>query len=339
MEFEELGMIVNFGARMELWQPNMQYFQDVARPISSPLVNTESKIRFSPRFGISYPISDKAAFHLAYGHFYQYVRYMELMSGINDRGFYGGRPNLGDPGPGISNANANPEKTITYETGVQIQLSQNWTLNLTAYYREMSDLIGVRFIQAVPENYFYLDNVDFGNAKGVEAILEKRMAENWSLVLNYTWSLAEISTSSPLTAQQQTQDVPFQTFRADWDIPHSFGALATYQAPSNITVSFRGVARSGRPYTVLAEALNTERMTWDIQSDLRIAKKFKFDAVSPVVYLQVFNLLDRRNIRRVYELTGKWDDDGESATPRLVDAVPTRISDGRSLRLGVRMEF
>ncbi len=339
MEFDELGMIMNVGVRMELWNPNMQYLQDISRPISSPLIDVTPKLRFSPRFGISYPISDRAAFHLAYGHFYQYVRYMELMSGINDRGFYGGRPNLGDPGPGISNANANPEKTITYETGVQLQLAPNWTLNVTAYYRDMSDMIGIRFVNAVPENYFYLDNVDFGNAKGVEVMLEKRMSDNWAMTLNYTWALAEISTSSPLTAQQQTQDVPFQTFRADWDIPHSFGSLLTYKAPKDFTLSFRGILRSGRPYTVLAEALNSERMSWDIQTDLRIAKKFKFDVVSPVVYLQVFNVLDRRNVRRVYALTGRWDDDGEEATSSLVDANPNRISDGRSIRLGVRMEF
>jgi outer membrane receptor protein involved in Fe transport len=314
----------------------MEFMELPDLPFTTEMLSTEAKIRFSPRFGISYPVSDRAAFHLAYGHFYQLPRYMELISGLNDRGFYEGRPNLNDPGPGISNPNARPEKTVSYETGVQLQLAFNTTMNVTAFYREMSDLMGVRWMSG-GGGYVYLDNVDFGNSKGIEIVLNKRFSDLWSARINYTWSTANISTSSPLTAAQKNRFISYRTFLADWDRPHDLSANFVFSNPSSWAISLITYARSGRPYSTLAEKLNTERMPWEITSDLRISKYFNFLDMQETFYLKVSNLLDRRNIRNVYSETGKWDVNiGE---PRHLSAVPTRISDGRSARVGFKINF
>jgi hypothetical protein len=336
MEFEDIGMIMNLGVRLEYWNPEMEFMELPDLPFTTEMLSTEAKIRFSPRFGISYPVSDRAAFHLAYGHFYQLPRYMELISGLNDRGFYQGRPNLNDPGPGISNPNARPEKTVSYETGVQLQLAFNTTMNVTAFYREMSDLMGVRWMSG-GGGFVYLDNVDFGNSKGIEIVLNKRFSDLWSARINYTWSTANISTSSPLTAAQKNRFISYRTFLADWDRPHDLSANFVFSNPSSWAISLITYARSGRPYSTLAEKLNTERMPWEITSDLRISKYFNFLGMQETFYLKVSNLLDRRNIRSVYSETGKWDVNiGE---PRHLSAVPTRISDGRSARVGFKLNF
>ena len=178
MEFEKLGMIVNLGFRAELWNPEMEYMEEPEEPFSTEMLRTDKKFRLSPRFGVSYPISESAAFHFAYGHFYQLPRYMELISGLNDRGISAGRPNLNDPGPGISNPNADPEKTVSYETGVQLEVASDVVMNVTAFYREMSDLMGVRWISG-GGGYIFLDNVDFGYSKGIELVLNKRLSSLW----------------------------------------------------------------------------------------------------------------------------------------------------------------
>ncbi len=338
MEFDQIGLIVNVGARTEYWDPRMTYMKDPNSPYTTQMLKTEPKIRVSPRFGISYPISEKAAFHLAYGHFYQFPRYMELLSGLNDRGFYAGRMNLSNPGPGISNANANPEKTVSYETGVQFQAAPEVTVNVTAYYRELSDLIGVRWMTG-GGGYVYLDNVDFGNSRGVEIVVTKNFSHNWSLRLNYTWSKALISTSSPLTAAQKNRFIAYQTFLADWDRPHVMGGLFIYGKPGNWTFSLGADARSGRPYSVLAEVLNTERMPWDINTKLQLTKYIHLMGFEQSVFLRVNNLFDRRNVLNVYQETGKWNDDGLTGTPPDYDAQPTRISDGRTIQLGAQLSF
>ena len=338
MEFEDIGMIMNGGARVEYWNQKMEYMEDPDLPFSTAMLSTENKVRVSPRFGISYPISDQAAFHLAYGHFYQLPRYMELLSGLNDEGYFAGRPNLNDPGPGISNPNAKPEKTVSYETGVQLQLTADMSMNVTTFYREMSDLMGVLWMDG-GGGYVYLDNVDFGNSKGVEITLEKRFSDFWSARLNYTWSTSKISTSSPLTAAQKNRFIAYRTFLSDWDRPHDLSALLLISNPSSWAISLISSARSGRPYSILAEVLNTERMPWEMTTDLRISKYFRFFKLKETVYFQMYNIFDRRNIRNVYSETGKWDDDGLFSTPPDLDASPTRISDGRTARIGLKISF
>lgn len=338
MEFEKIGMIMNAGVRFEYWDPRMEYMENPDLPLSTELLDTEKKIRVSPRFGISYPISDIAAFHLAYGHFYQLPRYMELLSGINDRGYFAGRPNLNNSGPGISNANAKPEKTVSYETGVQFQIAAGTKIDVTTFYREMADLMGVRWLDG-GGGYIYLDNIDFGNSKGVEITVNKRLGNTWSARLNYTWSTTHISTSSPLTAAQKNRFIAYRTFLADWDRPHNLSALLLWTLPRKWSAGISTSARSGRPYSVLAEVLNTERMPWDLTTDLRISRYFQFLGFEQTLYFQVSNVFDRRNILNVYMLTGKWDDDGLYSTPPDHDADPTRISEGRTALLGVKLNF
>ncbi len=336
MEFEEIGFIMNVGLRFEYWNPHMEYMENPDLPFTTAMIKTDQKMRFSPRFGISYPISDKAAFHLAYGHFYQLSRYMELVSGLNDRGYFKDRPNLNDPGPGISNPNARPEKTVSYETGVQVSLATALTIYATAFYREMSDLMGVRWMEG-GGGYIYLDNVDFGNSKGIEIRLNKRLSDLWAARLNYTWTTVKISTSSPQTAAQRGRFISYQSFLADWDRPHFFSLSLLVSNPTSWAVSMITSARSGRPYSVLAEVLNTERMPWEINVDLRLSKYFTVFGLSNTIYLQVLNLFDRRNIRSVYSETGKWDID--IGKPRHLTANPNRISDSRRVRIGFKIGF
>jgi len=337
MEFDEIGMIMNLGFRMEHFNPNMYYMENPDDPYNTKMSDTDNKTRISPRFGISYPVSDKAAFHLAYGHFYQMPRYMELLSGYNDEGYLAGRPNLGAY-PGISNPNANPEKTISYETGVQFELIPGVTANVTGYYREMSELMGVRWMNG-GGGYVYLDNTDFGNSKGVEMYLEKNLSDMWSGRINYTWSTANISTSSPMTSIQKNKFVGYKTYLADWDRPHEFSAILLVSNPSSWAASAVFNARSGRPYSVLAEELNTERMPMETKLDMKFSKFVHYASMKGTIYLKMGNVFDKKNILSVYPLTGEWDDDGESGTTPDHDAVPSRRSEGRTAVLGFKLNF
>lgn len=339
MEFEDIGMIMNIGLRWERWDVNEKYMQNPKEPMTTPLLPTRPKVRLSPRLGISYPVSDKAAFHFAYGHFYQFPSYVDLLSGINERGRYPGRPNLQDVGLAIFNPNIKPEKSVTYEAGVQAQILENTTLNATAFYRELADLVGVTWIQTA--GYVYFENVDFGNSKGIEFTLNKRFSNHFAARVNYTLSQTLISTSSPLTAAQTVSSHPiaYRTFLADWDRTHDFSAFVLISDPKSWAVSINTAIRSGRPYTVLAEVKNTERMPWYFNVDMRLSKYFEWFGHRETLYLQMFNVFNRRNIYSVYPVTGKWDDDGDAGTPYAHDANPRRISDGRRARIGLKVEF
>jgi len=343
MEFDDLGMILNAGLRLEQWSIGEKYMDNPNHPFTTPLILADPKIRLSPRLGISYPVSDKAAFHFAYGHFYQYPSYVNLLSGINDSGRYPGRPNLQDIGLAIFNPNINPEKSVTYEAGVQTIITPNLSLHVTAFYRELADLIGVTWIRG-DEKFVYFDNVDFGNSKGLEFTLNKRFSNNFSGRINYTLSQTLTSTSSPLTAAEEAsteedQTIAYRSFLADWDRTHDISALLRVSDPKNWAVSLKSKIKSGKPYTVMAERANTARMPWYIKVDMKLSKYFNYLGLRETLYLQIFNLFDRKNIYSVYNITGKWDDDGDPGTSYAHDANPRRISDGRQARIGINISF
>jgi len=339
MELESIGMILNAGLRWERWSINEKYMENPEAPMETALLPTKPKVRISPRLGVSYPVSDKAAFHFAYGHFYQFPSYVDLLSGINEKGRYPDRPNLQQIGLAIFNPNIRPEKSVTYEAGVQTQLMPNVSLNVTAFYRELADLVGVTWIQTA--GYVYFDNVDFGNSKGLEFTLNKRFSNYFSARVNYTLSQTLISTSSPLTAAQTVSSAPiaYRSFLADWDRTHDLSALVLISSPKDWAISINSKLKSGRPYTVLAEQKNTERMPWNINVDMKLSKYFHFLGFKETMYLQIYNVFNRRNIYSVYNVTGRWDDDGDPGTPYAHDANPRRISDGRRARIGFRIEF
>lgn len=339
MEFESIGMIMNLGVRWERWDLGENYMENPELPFETPLLPTKPKDRISPRLGISYPISDKAAFHFAYGHFYQMPSYVDLLSGINEKGEYPNRPNLQGLGLAIFNPNIRPEKSVTYEAGVQTWLMPDVTLNVTTFYREMADLVGVTWVQV--EGYIYFENVDFGNSKGVEFTLNKRFSNYYSARVNYTLSQTLISTSSPMTAAQTVSSAPivYKSFLADWDRTHNFSALVRFSNPGKWALSITSSLKSGKPYSVLAEQRNTERMPWNSNVNMKMDKYLRIGGLRGSLYLQIFNVFDRKNIYWVYPGTGKWNDDGDSGTPPAHDANPRRISDGRRARLGIRIEL
>jgi len=340
MEFESIGMILNIGLRWEYWDIGKEYMDDPTNPINTPLLPVKPKIRISPRLGVSYPVSDVAAFHFAYGHFYQFPSYIDLLSGVNEDGPYPERLNLAEIGLAVHNPDINPEKSVTFEAGVQTLLTKNMSINVTAFYREMADLIGIMYIMDAKSPYRMFDNQEFGQSKGFEFTFNKRMSNRFSALINYTLSQTVISTSSPLSAAQMVgTPIALRTHLADWDRTHNIAAMMRINAPKKWVVSLKGKAKSGKPWTKYAEMENTERKPWNFNVDLKLSKNFNYFGLRETFYMQVYNVFDTENIYSIYQDTGKWNDDGNSSTPAVIDANPRRVSDGRRMRIGVRVSF
>ena len=338
IEFESIGLILNVGLRWERWAIPHGYLEIPELPLETQLLPTSPKDRFSPRLGISYPISDVAAFYCSYGHFYQFPAYKDLLSNINQEGPYPDRPNLQDIGIAMFNPNMKPELSVTYEAGVQVKLMEDISMSVTVFYRELSDLIGVRWIKAA--GYVMYDNVDFGNSKGMELTFVKQLSSSFSARVNYALSQTLISSSSPITAAQAIgSPLPFRTFLANWDRTHDLSAMVTALLPWKLRLSLTGQLRSGKPYSRLAEQPNTERMPWYANVNLKLSRRVELFGIRQTYFIQTYNVLNQRNIYQVYSETGRWDDDGDPSTPYAHDANPKRISDGRRIVLGVNVEF
>ena len=77
--------------------------------------STSSKSMISPRLGASFPIFDKGVFHFSYGHFFQIPKFELLYYNADIALDRGGTGNIGV----IGNPDLEPEKTVSYEVGIQ----------------------------------------------------------------------------------------------------------------------------------------------------------------------------------------------------------------------------
>lgn len=362
MEFSKIGMILNAGLRLEMWNPDSPYWVDISRLADMELKDATTKTKVSPRLGVSYPVSDVAAFHFAYGHFYQLPTYTLLYQGqrelTNKEDYYWDNPAYQN-NPAyqkgklyypmtemnefrLANANMEPEKTVSYEAGVQTKITEDISVDITAFYREMSDLVGERFVSeaAAGAGLNYSDNYDYGNAKGIEISLNKRYSQCFSLRANYTFSKALITSSTPWE-QIQIANPTFRTFSANWDRPHTFSFDLFIGTPRNWGLSLYGNFQSGLPYSIRVEP-NTERMPWLGMVDMRASKSFHFMGFAETIFLRVINLFDRKNVYSVYSSSGKADLPlGIERNTRNLNVYdePSNYGPGRQVRIGLSIDF
>ncbi len=75
----------------------------------------------------------------------------------------------------MGNPDVKPEMTVQYEFGYKQALSEDLGLDLTVFYKDIRDLLGVEFIETYNgAEYARLTNVDFGDVLGFTVALDQR---------------------------------------------------------------------------------------------------------------------------------------------------------------------
>ncbi len=314
-----------------------------------------------PRLAFSFPISQDANFFAHYDILTQRPPSDNFMSPLDYYYFYDKLTT-----PNESNAALKPEQTIDYEVGFQQKLNNYSALKLSAYYKELRNMVQRRTYAFVPVKgqYETFGNIDFGTVKGFAAQYDLRRIQNTQLTLAYTLQFAEGTGSDANTQKGISERGNLRTlFPLSFDERHNiqaivdyrFGKGKRYSGPSigghdilsefgaNLLVS----AVSGRPYTAKERptrfdgsgtvgALNGARLPWRMRLDLRLDKNFNLshNEQKPLgvnVYFRVSNLLNTKNIKKVYGATGAADDDGFRDTPDGRSEIRTVQIAGKSL--------
>lgn len=354
MEFEDWGMVINAGVRLDYMDTKARYFVDNANPTTSEIKEADKKIYLSPRLGFAHPITDRAVLHFAYGHFYQVpqYRYLYEMENENDDNYPYPNMLIDEIYTQAGNANLKPEKTIAYEAGFETKLSDNMSIDITFYYKDIFDYVAYQQFKATPVSYFRITNMDYGNAKGIEVTLKKRFSGYFGGTINYTFSRAE-GNAANVTAHYDdwysfsvyNTYPPNKTILMDWDQSHTFNFVLTFAKPGDWNINMTGNFGSGLPYTPLSsrgvriDEPNSARMPWTMNVNMRASKIFEIFGLETLLYADVTNLLGKRNVLAVWGNTGEpdntndWDD-----TEDFVDR-PHFLSMPRILELGISIGF
>jgi len=367
MEFE--GMIVKAGLRSDfIIQPNalLQQTQDqVSANQPGALLAKRGKFQLAPRLGISHPVSTKSKLYFNYGHYYQTPSFQY---------YYRSATSNLSPNTLIGNPNLEYEKTVSYEVGVNTEFTEDWVLDVAGYYRDVYNQIGTveqRVGPIVLNRYF---NLGYARARGFEFSVEKKPANMWTVKFNYDFSYAYGKESAATAGLlQRSNNVPENRdeYPLDWDQTHTVSAYLTLQVSERDHPRPFGIKMfnnwystlefsygSGYPYTpsnytenkpdnlILtnsARVPNSVIVDWKFDKYWKLSKHFRL-----ATGFEIYNLLDRRNLRGVFAETGNAYDSSHEAdqTDRFdanlgsdYDHNPRNYGSPRHILLHFRLQF
>lgn len=354
-KIEYPGFVVNLGVRFDRFDPATWRYNELHTPyrtdtiidngdtMTVPVMDTVTatpKNQVSPRFGISFPISEFTVFHISYGHFFQVaqLRWLYDSHNIDLYTYPGGWPIVANP-------DLQAQKTVQYEIGVAHQFTPEMAINVTSFYKDIHHLIGTKYFLYRPipaHGYTVYQTEDYGNVMGIEFVLRRRARQWLSGHLAYSLQYARGTSSyvregyyeyianimpDPVTGEPLVQpkiDFPLEfnvthkiNTNIDLLVPEGFGpSIGNVKPFENIDVNLLAGISSGLPYTLedsrgqrIGE-VNAEQMPWKLTADLKAVRRFKLFALDMSLFVQISNLFNRKNVENVYPQTGKPDDNG-----------------------------
>jgi hypothetical protein len=251
---------------------------------------------------------------------------------------------------------------VKYELGLQQALASDLSLDVTVYYQDIRNLLGMEIINTYHGNkYARFVNRDYGNVRGFIVTLDKRFSELFSIKLDYTYQLAEGDASDPMSVYYNNQsDPPVQSNKTfvplNWDQRSTLNISANigFENDWNIGIIFN--YGSGFPYTedvrisqgLMFENDGLKPPTYNV--DLRAQKTFRVSGLELNLYALIYNLLDIKNEENVNAATGRANDllvqDINSAgniiglnTLQQYLNDPTSYSAPRQIRIGLGVGF
>jgi hypothetical protein len=317
IEYE--GFISNLGVIMDYTSPNgfwydvdpfsREFFSDSYDPALEDKFKstaTESQLIFSPRLSVSHPITEFSKLFFNYGHYRQLPtseRYFRVQRSARLK-----MDNFGDP--------MNPlEKTIQYELGFEQALSNEFRLQVSAYYKDITDqeewITYISFDGKV--NYDQITNNSYEDIRGFE-IDFSRIYGDWVVGnINYEYRVGtsgffgtDIIYENPADMREHLRKNPVQEKPRprprlkSWIDLYTPGDFGPQWGKQNILGDwhFNFITRwsagswfTWNPNSIPGVQYNVQ---WsdNLNVDLKISKIFPFGDFDVRLYADIFNLFN-----------------------------------------------
>jgi len=357
------SMIANLGLRWDFFLQDKNKLIDVARndDLGSGIILGDRE-KVSPRIGFSYPISDKAKVHFNYGHFYQRPSLLYM---------YERNTTSVNLNTVVGNYNLDYQKTIQYSFGVKYAMSENYSVDISGYFKDEFDKINSKSVRVGGLTRQQYQNSDYGRSRGFELTLEKRGGGYVNGQLSYTYAYAYGKASQTNTNYLSDFELgrdPLDEAPLDNDIRHSLKSSIQFYVPSNVrprlfgipimngwSMDIQTIIESGLPFTpdqtypdlTTAQGENIQRnslrMPSTINFDIRFSKDFRVFGMSNSFILWVENVFDNKNVNTVYANTGRPDTQNNQSGVVMGGTSyqdnPSNYNYGRQIRVGVEVNL
>jgi outer membrane receptor protein involved in Fe transport len=361
MEFEEF--VLNIGLRYDAYDPNTDVPLDFENLDETEFTKASVKSKLSPRLSFAHSVTDRSKLFFSYGHFFQMPPYGNMYTGQEafTNPLVEIRTGILSPVGGdqaVGNPDLKPQTTVSYEVGYEQELTNDIALYLKAYYRNIRNLLAtdIGFLSNGAVYAFYR-NRDYGNVRGVNLTLRKRLSNFYGFTIDYTYQVAEGNASSPTQAYlnyRAESEEQKKVVYLDWDQPHTLRWTMDF-AMNGWQGGLIGKFESGYPYTpALGSAIqggqrdseeNSGRRPPIFNVDLTLSKEFLFGSGSRSlaygIYFKVYNLFDTRNELFVFSNSGRATFASDPALAGFVQFTqrPDFFSKPREVFLGTYIRF
>lgn len=324
------AMIANLGVRWDLWNGSGEWWvydnfsnafgakigkDNLEEALEQAPVKTLSY--FSPRLGISFPVTADSKLFFNYGHFRQMLNPHNLF--LIDEINTGAVSRIGNP-------NHPMPRTINYELGFEQNLFDRYLLRLTGYYKanddQTNDVSYTNLDQTV--SYRLFEPLNYDDIRGFEITVRKRRGKWFGGFVNYTYlqtkggnfgrdemyenrqTQATVDATSTRHYQSRPVSRPFGRLGLEFYTPRDFGPQVSKFYPlSNWDMSFVGNWRAGQYsnwYGPEAGAIpgltNNVQYTSIRNMDLRLTKQFAMMGVRAMFFLDVDNVFNLKRLNR-----------------------------------------
>ena len=150
----------------------------------------------TPSLRVSFPVTDRTGFRLSYAQQAQAPVFSQLAAAANTD------VSLTNPN-NIFSRDLNYGKTILFEFGVRHAFSQDMVLDVSAYNKDIVSDVAVRLVR-FPDpasgsntDFRVFTNADFGNVRGIDVKLDRRIGSLFQGSLSYTFEQSKSTGSDP----------------------------------------------------------------------------------------------------------------------------------------------
>jgi outer membrane receptor protein involved in Fe transport len=367
-KYKILGLTANVGARLEYWFPGKfvdNAIDDPDAPIRDEIrasykKNTYKigsrrfKMRLLPKISASFPIKENQVLYFNYGHSSVLPHPRYIYSGLDPR--FTDQSTLSY----LGNPDLNPEMDISYEIGLNSQITSNDALNFNVYWKDKYDFITSSSVlvkditgREVPRTMRI--NSDYARNRGVEISYIKRIQKWFNGQISFAYSTVTGQSSSANESineiiskgnREETREFPLA-----WDRPIDIKFNSTFtinkqrglfgiKALNQFRLYMEGNLRSGKrytPYILVAYEEYSGRPIYEINNDpnaryaelgtpwfwmdMNFIKWWVFGKTEVAWTFEITNIFDNKNAAIINPVTGRAYEYG--------DPVPTEWRDPR----------
>jgi outer membrane receptor protein involved in Fe transport len=224
--------------------------------------DADARRAFSPRLGVSFPLSERSTLFFNAGRYTQNPLYNNLYQNSGVGTTAGAAQGICDTTQTKSNSTecypiivadaytpafiGNPhlllEQATAYEIGYATEIGGTYAIRATLFNKDESGLSGIRQVQDVFDigntygtsapRPFVIVNQDFSTTRGIEMQFQRRVRDYWGFDINYSYSKSTTNAPPPDRQQQSLSEgdpTSLRELRSEIDQPHTFNAALMFR--------------------------------------------------------------------------------------------------------------